>query len=147
MDQKIVRRARQINPIDIHVGSRVRDRRVRLAMSQGKLGEYLGLTFQQIQKYEKGGNRIGAGRLLLVARVLGVEIAYFYEGIEPGLSGAEPRSAEEQSARLVTEFVSSSDGAHLIRAFTKITDAKIRKRVVNLVKSLAQEESVEPDEV
>jgi transcriptional regulator with XRE-family HTH domain len=114
-------------------------------MGQGELGKLLGLSFQQVQKYEKGTNRIGAGLLPHVAKALGVAITYFYEGIEPGLPSAEPRSAEEESARLVMEFVSSNEGTQLIRALMKIRDTKIRKRVLNLMRELAQEGSVEPD--
>ena len=96
---------KQANPVDIQVGNRVRIRRMLIGMSQERLGELLGLTFQQVQKYEKGVNRIGAGRLFDVSRILGVPIDYFYEGVGAQLSGQE-RFAEE-SAPPVMEFVSS----------------------------------------
>src|SRR4051812_37637946 len=106
-----------------------------IGMSQEKLGEMLGLTFQQVQKYEKGVNRIGAGRLFDVARILGVPIDYFYEGI------AVPAAGDPAGTPPVMEFVSSGEGLQLSLAFMKIKDAKVRKRFLDLVKSLAEEES------
>ena len=128
---------KQANPIDIQVGNRVRIRRMLIGMSQERLGDLLGLTFQQVQKYEKGVNRIGAGRLFEVARILNVPVDFFYEG----LSGAadQPGMGEGESAP-VMEFVSSGEGLQLSLAFMKIKDAKVRKRVLDLVKSLAEEE-------
>ena len=119
---------------------------MQLAMSQGKLGEHLKLTFQQIQKYETGTNRISAGLLPYIAKALGVTITYFFEGIEFELPNAQPRSPEEESRRLVMEFISSGEGANLIGAFLKITDPKVRRRTLNLVKSLTAEESDEPEQ-
>jgi transcriptional regulator with XRE-family HTH domain len=126
---------KQANPIDVQVGNRVRIRRMLIGMSQERLGDLLGLTFQQVQKYEKGVNRIGAGRLFEVARILNVPVDFFYEGVAaaPGLSTSE-------AAPPVMEFVSSGEGLQLALAFMKIKDAKVRKRVLDLVKSLAEEE-------
>jgi len=127
---------KQANPIDVQVGNRVRIRRMLIGMSQERLGDLLGLTFQQVQKYEKGVNRIGAGRLFEVARILNVPIDFFYEGLssgdQPGLGDAD--------APPVMEFVSSGEGLQLSLAFMKIKDVKVRKRVLDLVKSLAEEE-------
>src|SRR5882724_10493133 len=109
-----------------------------IGMSQEKLGDLLGLTFQQVQKYEKGVNRIGAGRLYEVARILGVPIDFFYEGVAAGQQGGG--FAESESAPPVMEFVSSGEGLQLSLAFMKIKDPKVRKRVLDLVKSLAEEE-------
>jgi len=128
------------NPIDIHVGSRVRLRRNILGMSQEKLGESLGITFQQIQKYEKGTNRVGASRLQAISSVLGVPVAFFFEdapGFEPVTRGG---LSEDSSSTYVAEFVNSAEGLQLNRAFVKITDAKVRRRIVDLVKSLAPDE-------
>jgi transcriptional regulator with XRE-family HTH domain len=127
---------KQANPIDIQVGNRVRIRRMLIGMSQERLGDLLGLTFQQVQKYEKGVNRIGAGRLFEVSRILNVPIDFFYEG----LSAPQPGLSEPENAPPVMEFVSSGEGLQLSLAFMKIKDAKVRKRVLDLVKSLAEEE-------
>ena len=130
------------NPVDAQVGSRVRLRRMLIGMSQERLGELLGLTFQQVQKYEKGVNRIGAGRLFDVARILGVPIDYFYESVSSQLSGNRGFSENENSPP-VMEFVSSGEGLQLSLAFMRIKDAKVRKRVLDLVKSLAEEKEDE----
>ena len=106
-------------------------------MSQERLGELLGLTFQQVQKYEKGVNRIGAGRLFEIARILGVPIHYFYESVSDQLAGA-PGFAETESAP-VLEFVSSGEGLQLSLAYMRIRDPKVRKRVLDLVKSLSED--------
>ena len=106
-------------------------------MSQERLGEMLGLTFQQVQKYEKGVNRIGAGRLFEVSRILGVPIQYFYESVSEQLAGAS--GFAESETQPVLEFVSSGDGLQLSLAFMRIKDPKVRKRVLDLVKSLAEE--------
>jgi transcriptional regulator with XRE-family HTH domain len=134
---------KQANPVDVQVGNRVRIRRMLIGMSQEKLGELLGLTFQQVQKYEKGVNRIGAGRLYDVSRILGVPIDYFYEGIQSQPS----EGAAEDGAPPVMEFVSSGEGLQLSLAFMKIKDAKVRKRVLDLVKSLAEEEAEKAERV
>ena len=123
---------KKANPIDAQVGNRVRIRRMLIGMSQERLGDLLGLTFQQVQKYEKGINRIGAGRLFEIARILGVPIDFFYDGV-----GAP---AEAEAAPPVMEFVSSGEGLQLSLAFMKIKDPKVRKRVLDLVKSLAEDE-------
>ena len=129
---------KQANPIDVQVGNRVRIRRMLIGMSQERLGDLLGLTFQQVQKYEKGVNRIGAGRLFEMARILNVPVDFFYEGVNAHTG--QPGAAEGESAP-VMEFVSSGEGLQLSLAFMKIKDAKVRKRVLDLVKSLAEEEA------
>ncbi|MGA7711038.1 MAG: helix-turn-helix transcriptional regulator [Rhizomicrobium sp.] len=127
---------KQANPIDAQVGNRLRLRRMMIGMSQERLGELLGLTFQQVQKYEKGVNRIGAGRLFEISRILGVPIFYFYERVSEQLSGGG--LAESQSPP-VLEFVSSGEGLQLSLAYMRIKDPKVRKRVLDLVKSLGEE--------
>jgi transcriptional regulator with XRE-family HTH domain len=107
-------------------------------MSQERLGELLGLTFQQVQKYEKGVNRIGAGRLFEVSRILGVPIDYFYEGVNGQALGG-PVHANPQSTPPIMEFVSSGEGLQLSLAFMRIKDPKVRKRMLELVKSLSDE--------
>ncbi len=116
-----------------------------LGMSQEKLGDALGLTFQQVQKYEKGINRIGASRLQQISRILEVPPAFFFEGapsfeptanLEPAFIGV----AEDSKANYVADFLSTQEGLHLNMAFARIHDPKIRKRIVDLVCSLAGEE-------
>src|SRR3954470_22363283 len=111
---------KQANPIDIQVGNRVRIRRMLIGMSQERLGDLLGLTFQQVQKYEKGVNRIGAGRLFEVSRILNVPVDFFYEGVAAQIPGM----SEPEGAPPVMEFVSSGEGLQLSIAFMKIKDAK-----------------------
>lgn len=138
--QKIIEKRvpkKQANPIDIQVGNRVRIRRMLIGMSQERLGDLLGLTFQQVQKYEKGVNRIGAGRLFEMSRILNVPVDFFYEGVNA--QSAQPGADGEGAP--VMEFVSSGEGMQLSLAFMKIKDGKVRKRVLDLVKSLADEEA------
>lgn len=127
------------NPTDIHVGSRIRLRRNMLGMSQEKLGETLGITFQQIQKYEKGTNRVGASRLQAIAEVLGVPVSFLFEDA-PGQDSANRGFAEDASATLAIDFCTSTEGLQLNRAFVKISDSKVRRRIIDLVKALAAEE-------
>ena len=125
------------NPIDIHVGSRIRLRRNMLGMSQEKLGENLGITFQQIQKYEKGTNRVGASRLQAIASILSVPVAFFFEDA-PGQEAVGNRGfAEDASMAFAVEFCGSPEGLQLNRAFVKIADVKVRRRIIDLVKSLS----------
>lgn len=118
------------NPIDVHVGTRVRLRRMLLGMSQEKLGERLGLTFQQVQKYEKGVNRIGASRLFELANVLGVSVGFFYDEA-PGqvaLSADHAASsgfAEMPAESYAADFLGSREGLELNKAFARITDPKV----------------------
>src|ERR1041385_5585031 len=120
------------NPIDRHVGSRVRMRRIMLGMSQERLGEALGLTFQQVQKYEKGTNRIGASRLQQIAHILQVPVAFFFEG-GPSLSPHPDGMKEAPSPAYVADFLATSEGLALTRAFTRIKEPKLRRRIVDLV--------------
>ncbi|WP_319774954.1 helix-turn-helix transcriptional regulator [Breoghania sp.] len=128
------------NPIDVHVGSRIRLRRMMLGMSQEKLGENLGITFQQIQKYEKGTNRVGASRLQHIATVLKVPISFFFEDA-PGTPDEGGGFAEAQPTSYVVDFLSSSEGLALNRAFVRIEDSRVRRRIVDLVRSVAGEEA------
>ncbi|ODN72149.1 helix-turn-helix domain-containing protein [Methylobrevis pamukkalensis] len=125
------------NPIDIHVGSRIRLRRMMLGMSQEKLGDALGITFQQIQKYEKGTNRVGASRLSHISTVLKVPVAFFFEDA-PG-QGEEAAGFAEQPRSYVVDFLSSSEGLALNKAFVRIEDAKVRRKVIDLVQALASD--------
>ncbi len=130
------------NPIDKHVGSRVRMRRMMLSMSQEKLGDALGLTFQQVQKYEKGTNRIGASRLQQISNILQVPVAFFFEGA-PDLAGARPPGSKDApSPTYVADFLATSDGLALTKAFMRIGDPKLRRRIVDLVEQIAGEEAL-----
>ena len=130
------------NPIDKHVGSRVRMRRMMLAMSQEKLGDALDLTFQQVQKYEKGTNRIGASRLQQISQILQVPVAFFFEGA-PNLHAQPDGMREAPSPAYVSDFLATSEGLALIKAFTRVKEAKLRRRIVDLVEQIAGEEKKE----
>jgi len=122
------------DPIDVYVGSRIRLRRNIVGISQEKLGEKLGVTFQQVQKYEKGVNRVGASRLQVISEVLDVPVSYFFEDHEAAASG---ELAEERSS--FTDFSTSTEGLQLLRAFTNIHDSKIRRKIIDLAKALADD--------
>ena len=128
------------NPIDKHVGSRVRMRRIMLGMSQEKLGDALGLTFQQVQKYEKGTNRIGASRLQHISHILQVPVAFFFEGA-PSVPGAPQAEGTAPSPAYLTDFLTTSDGLVLTKAFTRIKNAKLRRRIVDLVQEIVDGEN------
>ncbi|HYC03454.1 MAG TPA: helix-turn-helix transcriptional regulator [Azospirillaceae bacterium] len=129
------------NPIDVHVGSRVRLRRTLLGMSQEKLGEAIGLTFQQVQKYERGANRIGASRLFDLSRVLDVPVSFFFDDM-PDEADAAPAEALEAAdvAEAVapdTDPLAKRETLELVRAYYKISDPGVRKRLFELTKSVA----------
>jgi len=123
------------NPTDKHVGSRVRMRRMMLGMSQEKLGDALGLTFQQVQKYEKGTNRIGASRMAQIAEILQVPVSFFFDGVHVG-SGLVPAGDGDQ-ATFVDDFLATGDGIAIARSFTAIPDPKTRRRIVDLIEQIA----------
>ncbi len=132
---------RKPNPVDVHVGSRVRYRRMIIGMSQEKLGEKMNLTFQQIQKYEKGTNRIGASRLFQLSKILDVAVGYFFEDAfasKPASNSLQGLHEPEQESYLL-DFLNSREGLDLNRAFAKITDPKVRRRVIDLVRALSEE--------
>jgi transcriptional regulator with XRE-family HTH domain len=128
------------NPVDKYVGSRVRMRRIMLGMSQEKLGEALGLTFQQIQKYEKGTNRVGASRIQQISEILQVPVSFLFEGGPTGAAHPEGFT-EGPSTSYVSDFLATSEGLALTRAFTRITDAKLRRSIVELVEQIAARET------
>ncbi|MBJ6127676.1 helix-turn-helix domain-containing protein [Microvirga splendida] len=127
--------------IDKEVGSRVRMRRVSIGMSQEKLGDMLGLTFQQVQKYEKGMNRISVARLIEIAKILGVDIHFFLNGVTSITS--TPGFAEETPPTYVADMMSTPEGLQLVRNFAGITNPKVRKSIVQLVASLAAQDEAE----
>lgn len=136
------------SPIDTHVGSRIRLRRTLLGMSQERLGEALGLTFQQVQKYERGVNRVGASRLFDLSRVLDVPISFFFDDMPDGISGGFGSSSgrrsgggtEEPSDVLTDDTLNRRETLELVRAYYRITDPGLRRRVFDLVKSMGPAE-------
>jgi transcriptional regulator with XRE-family HTH domain len=130
------------NPVDRYVGSRVRMRRIMLGMSQEKLGDALGLTFQQVQKYEKGTNRVGASRIQQISEILQVPVSSLFEGGPSGTTNTEEFS-EGTSPAYVSDFLATSEGLALTRAFTRITDAKLRRSIVDLVEQIAAREAAD----
>jgi len=124
------------NPIDKHVGSRVRMRRLMLGMSQTKLADGLGLTFQQVQKYEKGTNRMGASRLQLISQLLQVSVPFFFEGA-PHLPGEPSGIGPAPSPAYIFNFLATRDGLALTKAFMQITKPGLRQRIVHLVEEIA----------
>ncbi len=127
------------NPTDLHVGARVRMRRMMLGMSQSTLGNALGLTYQQIQKNEHGVNRIGASRLQQIAAILQVEVSFFFEGA-PSVPGMARRATDDApSPAYINDFLGSSDGLALVKAFQKIKRAKLRRSVVDMVEEIVAE--------
>lgn len=126
--------------VDAHIGARVKLRRMAVGMSQEQLGEALGLTFQQVQKYEKGLNRIGAGRLYRIARILGVSACFFFEGLPEGETDEAKAAASERTAEILA-FVGSAEGYHLSNAFAQIADAPTRRRLVELIRTIAGAEA------
>jgi transcriptional regulator with XRE-family HTH domain len=123
------------NPVDKHVGGRVRMRRLMLGMSQGKLADAIGLTFQQVQKYEKGTNRMGSSRLQQIANILQVPVTFLFQGT-PGQTKMDGKA---QSPAFVSNFLATSDGLALTKAFMQIKDAKLRRGIVNIVKEIASD--------
>ena len=132
------------NPVDKYVGSRVRMRRVLLGMSQEKLGEALGLTFQQVQKYEKGTNRISASRLQQISKTLKVPPSFFFDGAPTG-ELQKSGFAEDPLSLQVVDFLSTTEGLQLNRAFTRIHDHRIRRKIVDLIVTLANSDEALPD--
>ena len=134
MKEAVVKRI--ANPVDKHVGSRIRMRRLMLGMSQEKLGDALGITFQQVQKYEKGTNRMGAGRLQHISHLLQVPVPFFFEGA-PHLPGEPSGIGPAPSPAYVFNFLATSDGLALTKAFMQITEPSLRRRIVELVEQIA----------
>src|SRR5215472_10673544 len=124
------------SPTDQHVGSRVRMRRKMLAMSQEQLAEALGISYQQVQKCEKGANRIGASRLQQISQILQVPVAFFFEGA-PNALAPHDSSGSALSMAQIDDFISDSDGLRLIGAFTRVDNAALRRRIVMLVQEIA----------
>ncbi|HSV28434.1 MAG TPA: helix-turn-helix transcriptional regulator [Candidatus Omnitrophota bacterium] len=127
------------NPIDVHVGGRVRLRRTLLGMSQEKLGEALGLTFQQVQKYERGANRVGASRLFDLSRVLDVPVSFFFDDMPQEVEALSPRlisGIAEEPSGFEHDPMTKRETLELVRAYYRITDPQVRRRVLDLARAL-----------
>lgn len=134
---------RSANPVDTHVGSRLRIRRRILKISQEKLGEMLGVTFQQVQKYERGTNRVSASRLWKLSQLLDVPVGFFFEG----LSGAADFDgvAEDEQPKIIYDFINSPEGHELAQTVSRIKDPSVRRQILDLAKALADHQSPETD--
>ena len=130
---------RSPNPVDLHVGGRVRMRRKMLGVSQERLADALGLTFQQVQKYERGANRVSASKLYEIARFLSAPISYFFEGLSDPTSTGAP-GHDDASEQFVHDFLMTSEGLELAAAFPKIRRSRLRRRVLDLVRALSEDE-------
>jgi transcriptional regulator with XRE-family HTH domain len=128
------------NPIDAKAGARLRMRRLTLGMSKTEVGEALDISYQQVQKYENGTNRIGAGGLQQLANLLGVTPGYFFEDVSP-ITGRICDSTQDKRQSQVADPLITSEGLQLSRAFAAVRDAKVRKRILNLIVSLARSEN------
>ena len=129
------------HPVDIHVGSRIRMRRTLLGLSQEKLGDALGLTFQQVQKYERGANRVGSSRLYEISRILDVPISFFFDEMSGDVSNAGTVAAVEPVEGSQRDPLARRETLELVRAYYRIDDPRVRKRVFELMKSIAAENS------
>ena len=137
------------NPIDVHVGSRIRLRRTLLGMSQERLAEAIGLTFQQVQKYERGANRVGSSRLFDLSRVLDVTVAYFFEDMAPGVQEKTPSKLMGLTHPPAPDYepdpMAKRETLELVRAYYTIGDPAVRKRIFELTKSIAKSYRAEED--
>lgn len=128
------------DPTDVHVGRRLRAMRQAKELSQGRLGDALGITFQQVQKYEKGSNRISASRLQQIAKMLDVPVSFFFDGAPTG-DMPQGGFSDAASTAYVSDFLATSEGVQLTKAFVRIKSARVRRRIVDLVEALAEEDS------
>ena len=129
------------NPVDVHVGLQVRLRRKELKISQEKLAETLGLTFQQVQKYERGANRISASKLYEIARTLRVPMAWFFEGLSDPSEGRIEGAPPPETASFAHEFLLTQEGIDLANLFPRVQQRRVRRRLVDLVRAMAEEEA------
>jgi len=133
------------NPVDVHVGARVRLRRTLLGLSQEKLGEAIGLTFQQVQKYERGANRIGASRLWDLSRVLDVPVTYFFEDMEDDIAAMSPRNVTPDVVEATPDTddpLTKRETLELVRAYYRISSPTVRRRIYDLARALAANEDL-----
>ncbi|ALL14478.1 helix-turn-helix domain-containing protein [Caulobacter henricii] len=130
---------RRPNPVDLHVGGRVRMRRKLLGVSQEQLAESLGLTFQQVQKYERGANRVSASKLYEIAKTLQVPVSFFFDGLADPMGGSEADEVGLHAERVVQEFLTTPEGIELAEVFPRIGRGKVRRQVLDLVRAMADD--------
>ena len=130
---------RRPNPVDLHVGGRVRMRRKLLGVSQEQLADSLGLTFQQVQKYERGANRVSASKLYEISRTLQVPVSFFFDGLADPMDGSDNDEVGQQAERIVQEFLTTPEGLELAEVFPKIGRGRVRRQVLDLVRAMAEE--------
>ena len=130
------------NPIDAYVGAQIKQRRTIVGMSQTELANRLGITFQQVQKYEKGANRVGSSRLYEISEILGVPLQSFFEGVEDVIQKKNSKTADKRTKDTTLgkfdEFISSPSGVDMIKAFVEIDNPSVRKQIAALVKSVSR---------
>lgn len=133
--------ARRPNPVDLHVGGRVRMRRKLLGVSQEQLAHSLGLTFQQVQKYERGANRVSASKLYDIAKTLKAPVSYFFDGLADPASGSEADEPSRQAAQMLQDFLATTEGMELAELFPRIGRSRVRRQVLDLVRAMANEDA------
>jgi transcriptional regulator with XRE-family HTH domain len=131
---------RRSNAVDAHVGERVRMRRKLLGVSQDQLADSLGLTFQQVQKYERGANRISASKLFRIAEILNIDVAYFFDGLPDPIEGAEPDGAVAHVHEVMQAFLQTSEGVELAEIFPRVASGRVRRQILDLVRTMAAEQ-------
>jgi transcriptional regulator with XRE-family HTH domain len=131
---------RRSNAVDAHVGERVRMRRKLLGVSQDQLADSLGLTFQQVQKYERGANRISASKLFRIAEILNIDVAYFFDGLPDPIEGAEPDGAVAHIHEVMQAFLQTSEGVELAEIFPRVASGRVRRQILDLVRTMAAEQ-------
>jgi transcriptional regulator with XRE-family HTH domain len=133
-----------LHPVDIHVGKRLRQRRTILGLSQEAIGNAIGVTFQQVQKYERGVNRMGSSRLFEFSKILTIPVSYFFEGLEKDATpSALANGVAEETPVFEHEKFSSRETLEMMRAYYRITDPQVRKRIFDLIKAVADDKPVE----
>lgn len=133
---------RRSNAVDAHVGGRVRMRRKLLGVSQDQLADSLGLTFQQVQKYERGANRVSASKLFQIAEILGVNVSYFFDGLpDPLAEGAGGGEAAHHAVQVMQNFLQTSEGVELAEIFPRIASGRVRRQILDLVRTMAAEDA------
>lgn len=131
---------RRTSAVDTHVGERVRMRRKLLGVSQDQLADNLGLTFQQVQKYERGANRISASKLFRIAEILNVDVAYFFDGLPDPIEGTGTDGTTLRVQEVMQTFLQTSEGVELAEIFPRIASGRVRRQILDLVRTMAAEE-------